>query len=432
VETVVVLLTRDLRVHDNPALATACEQARNVVPLFAVDPAIEPRHRADFLHEALHDLRSSLRSLGGDLVVRRGDPVGEAIKLARETDAAGIWAAADVSTFARRRERRLAEACEAERLDFRLFPGLTVVPPGDLLPAGGDHYRVFTPYWRAWSAAPRRKVLDPPGKVRLPAKIGTGSLPGVARKPYGLLRGGETEGRRRLDEWLEGGLARYPGSRDLAVERTSMLSAYLRFGCVSPAEVVARSARRAGGEEFVRQLCWRDFYYQVAFAFPDLPRRDYRPRRGEGRGDWKDDEDALSAWREGMTGVPIVDAGMRQLRDEGWMHNRLRMIVGSFLTKRLGIDWRLGADHFNDLLLDADIPNNCGNWQWVAGTGNDTRPGRVLNPLRQAKKVDPHGDYVRRYVPELADLPGSAVHEPWKHPVPRYPAPILDDQALGI
>ncbi|GII52527.1 deoxyribodipyrimidine photo-lyase [Planotetraspora thailandica] len=419
-ETVIVLLTRDLRVHDNPALATACEQARHVVPLFVLDPAIDPRHRAGFLHESLHDLRSSLRSLGGDLVVRRGDPVAEAVTLARTANATAIWAAADVSAFARRRERHLAEACEAGRLGFRLFPGLTVVPPGDLLPSGGDHYRVFTPYWRAWSAAPRRKVLAPPGRVRLPDGIGVGDLP--AREPYGLLRGGETAGRRRLDEWLKSGLARYPDDRDLAPERTSMLSAYLRFGCVSPAEVVARSARRAGGEEFVRQLCWRDFYYQVAFAFPELPRRDYRSRGS----DWKDDEQAFAAWREGLTGVPIVDAGMRQLRDEGWMHNRLRMIVGSFLTKRLGIDWRLGADHFNDLLLDADIPNNCGNWQWVAGTGNDTRPNRVLNPLRQAKKVDPHGDYVRRYVPELAGLPGPAVHEPWKNPVPRYPAPILD------
>ncbi|GAA4574405.1 cryptochrome/photolyase family protein [Planotetraspora kaengkrachanensis] len=428
-ETVIVLLTRDLRVHDNPALAEACEQARQVVPLFVVDPAIEPRHRADFLRDALHDLRSRLRELGGDLVVRHGDPVAEAIKLARQVEADGIWAAADVSAFARRREERLADACAGERLDFRLYPGLTVVPPGDLVPIGGDHYRVFTPYWRAWSQAPKRRALDPPTQVRLPAKLDTGSLPQASRKPFGLLKGGETEGRRHLDAWLRGGLAGYADGRDLAAGRTSMLSPYLRFGCVSPIEVVTRSAGRPGGEEYVRQLCWRDFYYQVAHAFPELPRRDYRPRRAK----WEDDEEAAEAWRRGMTGVPIVDAGMRQLQAEGWMHNRLRMIVGSFLTKRLGIDWRVGADHFNDLLLDADIPNNCGNWQWVAGTGNDTRPNRVLNPLRQAKKVDPEGECVRRYVPELADLPGSVVHEPWRHParVPGYPAPMLNERLLS-
>ncbi|GAA1292496.1 deoxyribodipyrimidine photo-lyase [Planotetraspora silvatica] len=427
-ETVIVLLTRDLRVHDNPALAEACEQARHVVPLFVVDPAIEPRHRADFLSCALDDLRSRLRELGGDLVVRHGDPVAEAIKLARQVQAAGIWAAADVSTFARRREERLADACAGERLDFRLFSGLTVVPPGDLVPIGGDHYRVFTPYWRVWSQTRKRRVLDPPAQVRLPANVDPGTLPAPSPKPFGLLKGGETEGRRRLDEWLGGGLAGYAQGHDLAAVRTSMLSPYLRFGCVSPVEVVTRSAALPGGEDYVRQLCWRDFYYQVASAFPELPRRDYRPRRAT----WEDDAEAAEAWRQGMTGVPIVDAGMRQLREEGWMHNRLRMIVGSFLTKRLGIDWRIGADHFNDLLLDADIPNNCGNWQWVAGTGNDTRPNRVLNPLRQAKKVDPDGECVRRYVPELAGLPGSTVHEPWRHPapVPGYPAPMLNERLL--
>ncbi|MCT9929697.1 DNA photolyase family protein [Planotetraspora sp. A-T 1434] len=428
-ETVIVLLTRDLRVHDHPALAEACERAQHVVPLFVLDPAIRPRHRADFLHEALQDLRSALLQRGGDLVVRQGDPVAEAIRLAGEVSASAIWASGDVSAFARRRERRLAEACAAHRLDFRLFPGVTVVPPTGLLPAGGTHYRVFTPYWRVWSEARKRPVLDPPAKVRLPAGVDPGPLPSVPREPYGLLRGGETAGRRRLAEWVEGGgLADYGDGRDRVADRTSLMSAYLRFGCVSPSEVVARAARRTGAEAYIRQLCWRDFYYQVAYAFPELPRRDYRPRDV----DWRDDERIAAAWREGMTGVPIVDAGMRQLRAEGWMHNRLRLIVGSYLTKRLKIHWRVGVDHFDDLLLDADIPNNCGNWQWVAGTGNDTRPNRMLNPIRQARKLDPDGEYVRRYVPELADLPPQAIHEPWKHApsVRGYPAPIFGDVPL--
>lgn len=417
-----MLFNRDLRLHDHPALAEACARARRVVPLFVLDPAIEARHRRDFLHETLHDLRASLRALGGDLVVRHGDPVAEAMRAAAEVRATEIWASGDVSSLARRRERRLAEACAAQRIGFRLFPGVTVVPPAALTPPGGSHYRVFTPYWRVWSATRRRPVLPAPESVRLPGGVDPGALPEPPAQPYGIVRGGETEGRRRLDHWVNEGLAAYGETRDRVARRTSMLSPYLHFGCVSPAEVVERACERPGAEEYVRQICWRDFYYQVTYAFPDLGRRDYRPREG----DWEHDEDKAQAWREGMTGVPIVDAGMRQLLTEGWMHNRLRLIVGSYLTKRLKIDWRVGVDHFADLLLDGDMPNNCGNWQWVAGTGNDTKPYRTLNPLRQAKKFDPDGEYVRRYVPELASLPGSLVHEPWKAPalVPGYPPPL--------
>ncbi|MFC4537044.1 cryptochrome/photolyase family protein [Sphaerisporangium dianthi] len=423
-DTVIVLLTRDLRVNDHPALAEACALARSVVPLFVLDPGIRARGRQGFLHEALHDLRSSLRRLGGDLVVRSGDPVEETIRLAALVRADGVFTSADVSAYARRRERRLAEACAARRLLLRLFPGVTVVPPGALRPAGGDHYRVFTPYWRAWTRIGHRPVLPAPDAIRLPPEAEPGELPAPPRPPHGSLRGGETAARWRLEHWLALGLAGYAaGHDDLAGQKTSMLSPYLRFGCVSPSEVAARSLGRCGGEEFVRQLCWRDFYYQVALAFPDLPRRDYRERKV----DWNGDGDAAQAWREGMTGVPVVDAGMRQLAAEGWMHNRARMITASYLTRRLRVHWRIGGEHFADLLLDADIPDNWGNWQWVAGTGNDTRPNRVLNPVRQAKRFDPEGEYVRRYVPELAGLPAASVHEPWKLPgrVPGYAAPLV-------
>ncbi|GII75194.1 deoxyribodipyrimidine photo-lyase [Sphaerisporangium rufum] len=423
-DTIIVLLNRDLRVHDHPALAEACARARTVVPLFVADPGIRGRHRDVFLAESLDDLRSSLRDLGGDLVVRRGDPVAEAVRLATELPAAAIWASADVSRYARRRERRLGEACREHRLDFRLFPGVTVVPPGDLTPAAGDHYRVFTPYWRAWTAEPHRRVLAAPRVVRLPAGLDPGEVPAARRRPAGGLRGGESVARRRLELWVKLCLADYAeGHDELAEDQTSMLSPYLRFGCVSPSEVVARASGHPGADAFVRQLCWRDFFHQVAMAFPELPRRDYRPRQVE----WNDDPDAAQAWREGMTGVPIVDAGMRQLLAEGWMHNRARMIVGSFLTKRLRVHWRVGGEHFAELLLDGDVANNWGNWQWVAGTGNDTRPNRMLNPLRQAHRFDPGGEYVRRYVPELAGLPAGLVHQPWKASpkVAGYPAPLV-------
>ncbi|GAB1820643.1 cryptochrome/photolyase family protein [Herbidospora sp. RD11066] len=412
-DTIIVLFNRDLRITDHPALHRACQDARQVVPLFVLDPAIRPRGRAGFLIECLTDLRESLRERGADLVVRRGDVVSETMRVAGHTGATAIYASADVSATARRREERFAK----ERVEFRTFPGITVVPPGQLKPATGDHYKVFTPYFRVWSDIRWRQVVPTPEAITMP-EVKAGDIPTARRKPH--LPGGEREVRRRLDLWLRHCLRDYAtGHDDLAGDHTSRLSPYLRFGCVSPLELAGRSG---ASEEFVRQLCWRDFFAQVALAFPGLSRDDYRP----GRGDWHHDKEAEDAWREGMTGVPIVDAGMRQLRAEGWMHNRARMIVASFLTKTLRLDWRVGADHFEDLLLDADVPNNYGNWQWVAGTGNDTRPNRVLNPVRQAKRFDKDGEYIRRYVPELEHVPTATLHEPWRAPSPilGYTSPI--------
>jgi len=230
-----------------------------------------------------------------------------------------------------------------------------------------------------------------------------------------------------MDRWLSSGLAAYAGRHDdLPGDATSRLSADLHFGCLSPLDLAVRAGKAGGegGEAYVRQLCWRDFHAQVAAAFPALPYRDYRPRRAG----WREDAHALDAWKNGRTGYPIVDAGMRQLAAEGFMHNRARLLVASFLTKQLNIHWTEGARHFFDLLVDGDIANNSGNWQWVAGTGNDTRPNRQFNLLRQAQRFDPDGEYVRRYVPELAAVEGGAVHAPWKlDRRPRgYPAPLID------
>jgi len=195
----------------------------------------------------------------------------------------------------------------------------------------------------------------------------------------------------------------------LAADATSRLSPYVHFGCISAREIVARFRNRPGADAFVRQLCWRDFYHQVTAAFPSIARADYRPRGDR----WRVDRRALEAWKAARTGYPIVDAAMRQLAREGFMHNRARLIAASFLVKDLGVDWRRGAAHFLDLLVDGDIANNSGNWQWVAGTGNDTRPNRIFNPIAQARRFDPEGAYVRRYVPELAAIDDGRVHEPW-------------------
>ncbi|WP_440098800.1 cryptochrome/photolyase family protein [Streptosporangium sp. H16] len=443
-DTVIVLFSRDLRVHDHPALAAACERARHVIPLFVADPAIPSGNRGGFLAECLADLRGSLRERGGELVVRHGDPVAETMRLAEETKAQAVHTSLDVSTLARRRQRRLAEECDRLRMAFRVFPGLTIVPPDALRPTGGgDHYRVFTPYLRAWARQPRREVLKAPDIVHVPGGLRAGRLPEPGREPYELFRGGEKAGRRRMEQWLKHCVEDYAdGHDDMAGNRTSRLSPYLRFGCVSPLELeaLARDAGgagdardvgrieeegedRRGADEFVRQLCWRDFFYQVTRAFPRINRDDYRPRGHE----WRDDDHAAQAWKAGMTGVPIVDAGMRQLLTEGWMHNRARLVAGSFLVRRLGVDWRVGADHFFDLLLDGDVANNYGNWQWVAGTGNDTRPNRPVNHIRQAKRYDPDGEYVRLHVPELDAVPTRMIHEPWRLPsgVPGYPAPLV-------
>ena len=411
-ETAIVLFTRDLRLHDNPALHLACDQARQVVPMFVVDPAIAgPPNRARFLAESLGDLREALRQRQGDLVIRTGDPAAEVIKMAAEVRADAVFVADDVSHYATRRRQNLAEDCEKHRLELTVTPGLTVVPPGQLTPAGGGHYRVFTPYWRAWHATTWRKHYPVPRSVTMPEIKTAGHLPA---RPGGtspdLAKGGETEGRRRFTSWRQRQLAGYDEHHDdLAGDETSRLSAYLRFGCVSPLEVAIGARDRAGGEEYCRQLAWRDFFYQVTAAFPDMARKNYRPA-----GSWHEDAEALQAWREGRTGIPIVDAGMRQLAAEGFMHNRARMITASFLTRNLGIDWRLGYRHFGELLADGDVACNAGNWQWVAGTGNNTRPNRVMNPLRQAQRFDKAGAYVRRYVPELASLDPGYIQTPWR------------------
>jgi deoxyribodipyrimidine photo-lyase len=383
-----MLFTRDLRVHDNPALRAAAQEAEETVALFVLDDVLLDRfaapNRLRFLLEALADLRKRLAIRGAPLVVRRGDTVAQVARIADQTRAQAVFMSADVSAFAARRAERLRQL----RLDVHECPGVTVVPPDGLKP-----YKVFTPYWRRWQREPVREVLGAPRKLRSP-NVAAGDLPSA---PSGtspaLPAGGETAARRRARAWIRDHLHDYEaGADDLAGDRTSRLSPYLHFGCISPGELAAMAGREA--EAFVRQLCWRDFNHQLLYADPRIAHEDQYDRGRE----WIDDPDALAAWKEGQTGVPLVDAGMKQLRHEGWMHNRARLVTGSYLTKTLGIDWREGARHFYEWLVDGDLANNAGNWQWVAGTGADTRPNRKLNPERQAKRFDPDGSYVSRWL----------------------------------
>ena len=422
---VVLLFTRDLRVHDHPGLVEAVGSGRAVVPLFVLDPHLITRspNRSRFLMESLADLDRSLRARGARLVIREGDPGLEVARLAKEVGCNDVWVTRDVSSYAHRRAASLAE----HGVESVEFPGHAIVEPGDVAPAGRDHYRVFTPYLRAWSGAARLSVAPAPGRVPFPGGIELGPRPTAARftpDSPDLPPGGETEGRARLAAYATGAVAGYTDLRNMpAADATSRLSPYLRFGCVSANET---AQRLASGGDLVRQLAWRDFFLQLLAGDPRLAHQDLRPPVDG----WRTDPDGLEVWIAGRTGLPLVDAGMRQLAREGWMHGRVRMAVGSLLTRRLEIDWREGKRHFDRLLIDGDVASESGNWQWVAGTGTDPRRGRVLNPVRQARRFDPDGEYVRRYVAELADVPAPAIFAPWRDPslLRRcgYPAPIVE------
>lgn len=438
----VVLFTADLRLHDHPPLRAANE-AEAVVPLFVRDRGVAEAgfaapNRLAFLADCLHDLDGGLRERGGRLIVRSGDVVDEVCKVVAETDADEVHMAADVSAYAHRREQRLRRALESEGRRLHVHDTVTTaVTPGEVTPSSSDHFAVFTPYFRQWSQVRLRDTLAAPRTVHVPEGVGSEELPsrsGVSGLSEGLAAGGETEGRKRLSSWLRSGIATYEDRHDdLSGDATSRLSPHLHFGTLSPVELIHR-ARRAGGpgaEAFVRQVAWRDFHRQVLAARPAASVSDYRTKHDRWRSGRAARED-VEAWKQGRTGYPVVDAAMRQLSHEGWMHNRGRLLTASFLTKTLYVDWRVGARHFLDLLVDGDIANNQLNWQWMAGTGTDSRPNRVLNPVTQARRYDPDGAYVRRWVPELAGVEGPSVHEPWKLQgldragLGDYPDPIIE------
>jgi deoxyribodipyrimidine photo-lyase len=436
----VVVFTRDLRVRDHPALAAARAAAERVVPLFVFDDAILGRpetgpNRVQSLLDALHDLDDSLRRRGGALVVRRGDWVREVLRTAREHDAGEIHLSGDVSGYARARLARLERAALHERRAVIAHPGLFVVEPGRVRPQDRDHFSVFTPYHRHWCDAPRRAPAATPRRVVLPDRTRRGRIPRLADLTRGRPAperqpGGERDARRRWRAWLRRDLRAYGEERDaLGDPATSHISAALHLGYLSALEVATEADGHPGAEPFLRQVCWRDFFAQVLAGRPGAAWSDLQARRRP----WRDDPDAFAAWCGGRTGYPLVDAAMHQLEREGFVHNRARMVAASFLTKDLGLDWRLGARHYLTRLADGDLASNNLSWQWVAGTGTGANPSRVLNPTVQARRFDPDGRYVRRYVPELARVPGAQILEPGPEcrAATGYPAPIVDHERLA-
>lgn len=431
----VALFTRDLRVHDNPVL-TAAQRGDAVVPLFVLDEwlitgAGAAPNRLHFLAAALDELDEQLRACGARLILRRGDVVDEVEQIVETLGAESVHIAAEAGHYGKRRATALRDRLAAHRCRVHIHAAtVTSVDLEAIRPSTGrDHFAVFSPYFRRWETARHRQPLRPPRHLTVPrldeAQPGLDDLRAAPASPH-VQVGGEVTGRKLLRRWLSEGVGRYAEANDeLAADATSHLSPYLHFGCVSAAEVVSRLDLSDPGEySFARQLAWRDFHHQVLAARPDAAWTDYRP----GPVVVREDAQAFDSWTRGHTGFPIVDAPMRQLREEGWMPGRARLITASFLVKTLRLDWRLGAGHFRYWLVDGDVANNQMNWQWVAGTGTDTRPNRKLNPLRQAQRFDADGTYVRRWLPELAQVPGAAVHRPWREGVDRaaYPAPIVE------
>ncbi|HVF77416.1 MAG TPA: deoxyribodipyrimidine photo-lyase [Solirubrobacteraceae bacterium] len=447
--TALLWYRRDLRLTDHPALTRAVGEFDRVVPVFVLDDTLREGRFASAPREAfmlgcLRALDVALRRCGSGLVIRHGRPERELVALAEEAGAEAVLWTSDVSPYARARDERVAQALRGAGLKPLPQGGNYVVDVSRPRTQGGDPYSVFSPFHRLWRGIERRTVHRAPARLApLPGGLRKGRLP--APPPGGGLpephcEPGEPAARAALARWLDGPIDHY-AERHNAIARagTSGLSPYLRWGCLSPAECEARAARRggAGAEAWIRQLCWRDFYAHVLLLNPGNARLEYQPRYRDL--EWNDDHDALVAWREGRTGYPLVDAGMRQLARTGWMHNRARLVVGSFLTKDLHLDWRLGERHFEALLLDGEPAQNNGNWQWVTSVGVDPAPyfRRIFNPVLQQQKFDPGGDYVRRWVPELRDVPDARLAEPWEMSdeaqaaagcvIGRdYPAPIVD------
>ncbi len=429
-------IRRDLRLTDNAPLHAAL-QAGSVLPVYLLDPRLESlsSRRRNFLYAGLHALDRDLRARGSYLVLRRGHPLDALRALLAETGATRILAERDFTPFARQRD-----AVIARQLPLTLLDGQTVHPPESLIKPDGTPYTVYTPYAKAWKARliPIH-LLPAPEIIPTPAGILSDPLP-----PFhadSVFPAGERAALQRLEDFLSGPIWDYADLRNrLDLDATSRLSPYFRFGMIglrqavhAVRQIMAEPHHKPlrGPETWLNELIWREFYIQILYHFPHVTQTAFRAELADIP--WCNDESDFIAWKEGRTGVPLVDAAMRQLLETGWMHNRARMIVASYLVKDLLIDWRWGEAWFMETLIDGDPAANNGGWQWTAGVGTDAAPYfRIFNPVLQSRKFDPHGDYIRRWLPELRHLDSQTIHAPWQIGirVPGYPAhPLIDHEA---
>jgi deoxyribodipyrimidine photo-lyase len=424
-----VWMRRALRVDDNAALWHACQDADEVIPLLVLSEderygRDSPRRR--FVLGAIAALDETLRERGAHLHLRFGPPEREIAAACHSYNADAVYAARIYDRPAIERDTAIERELLRSGKRLVLINDRVLREPEEVRTVQGAPYRVFTPYKRRWlemSGDVPRSFPDVGSLASVP--FGSQSIPVERALPNGArgVDSGERAATRRLHEFLSESIMHYDSRRDIpGIDGTSKLSPHLALGTISPRrvywgaqEILNRVGQRArsGVATFVSELIWREFYYQILTAFPEVLRGSFRT---EFRGiRWRRADAAFNRWKAGLTGYPIVDAAMRQLKQEGWMHNRARMIVASFLTKDLHVDWRRGERYFMEHLLDADVASNNGGWQWAAGTGTDASPWfRIFNPVLQGKKFDPQGSFVRRYVPELATVPDSVIHEPWR------------------
>jgi deoxyribodipyrimidine photo-lyase len=422
---------RDLRLADHPALQAAAD-AGPVVGVFVFDSALwspSGTNRQAFL---IDTLRSLDESMVAPLVVRQGDPAGELLAVAESVGATDVYATADFGPYGRRRDEAVAAALAELGVRVRYVDSPYTVQPGSVTTGSGTSYRVFTPFFRAWKAHGWPTAQGPVAVDWHDAGVASSWPERPTPTATVWPAAGERAAWERAEAFLADAVADYDERRDVpGVDGTSRLSPHLKLGVLHPRQLLDRLGTSKGEETFRSELAWRDFYAEVLFDRPDSARQAYRSEMAAMELDSGPQADTrFAAWAEGRTGYPIVDAGMRQLQAEGWMHNRVRMIVASFLIKDLHLDWTRGARHFLEHLLDGDLASNNHGWQWAAGTGTDAAPYfRIFNPMSQSKKFDPDGSYIRTWVPEVAHLPSSSIHAPWteKAGAPAgYPAPIVD------
>lgn len=457
--TAIVWFRRDLRLADNPALAAATREYERVLPVFVWAPQEESPWSPGaaqrwWLRRSLEALDRDLREAGSRLVLRQGTSAQVLRSLAEETGADTVLWNRQYEPAARDRDRAVENALHESGIATETFNGSLLFEPWEIRTGQGKPFRVFTPFWKACLGnTPPRPPTSTPDNLRpvrdWPDSLPLDSLDLLPSVPW--YRGmedswhpGEAGASGRLRTFLDDALGKYAGRRDYpGLEGVSRISPHIHFGEISPHSIwAAVTSRSAGGgergaEAYLRELGWREFAHHVLFHFPDTtedPMDDrfshFSWRQGSG--------EELEAWQQGRTGIPIVDAGMRQLWHIGWMHNRVRMVVASLLVKNLLWSWRDGAAWFWDTLVDADLANNTMGWQWSAGCGADAAPYfRIFNPVLQGEKFDPDGGYVRRYVPELGAVPPRFLHKPWEMPEPErskigfrlgrdYPEPIVD------
>lgn len=460
-----VWFRNDLRLADNPALTAAVERGGPIIPVYIWSPDDgQPWNVASasrwWLHHSLASLDRDLHQHKSRLIVRLGDPVSEIPKLLKESSASAVFWNRVYEPAHIARDKEIKQSLQADGIEVHSCNGSLLHEPWQVKTGSGTPYKVFTPFSRACLARGEPdEPLDAPPPLHHPAKwprsLELADLKLLPKIPWdagfgNVWKPGERGAHQVLDQFLSEAVNSYSTERDRPDHPgTSRLSPVLHYGELSPRQVwhavlemFVRKANHAGGEPFLRQLLWREFAYHLIYHFPQTTDEPLRPEYS--KFPWLKNARHLKAWQQGQTGYPYIDAGMRQLWTTGWMHNRVRMAVGSFLVKDLLLPWQQGAKWFWDTLVDADLANNTLGWQWVAGCGADAAPYfRIFNPVSQAKKFDPQGTYVREWVPELAELPDDWIHEPWSAPLDvltkagvslgeTYPNPIVDHAEARI